>query len=73
MVNVYNNPSAPLAAGGTGALAMTGFNSLWLVLAAFALLALGTALMRIAPTPVRAVASRPGHWSALSQPRHGRQ
>ncbi|MGB3184772.1 MAG: hypothetical protein WBG36_17610 [Ornithinimicrobium sp.] len=70
---MYNNPSAPLAAGGTGALAMTGFNSVWLILAAFAFLALGTALMRIAPTPARAVASRPGHWSAVYQPRHSRR
>lgn len=47
---MYDNPSASLAAGGTGSvLAYTGFNSLWLALAAFALIAVGTALMRIVP------------------------
>ena len=70
MVTVYNNPSAPLAAGGTGALAMTGFNSVWLILAAFAFLAVGTALMRITPTPARAVSARAGHWAAAYQGRH---
>ncbi|MGB3763865.1 MAG: hypothetical protein WA966_11640 [Ornithinimicrobium sp.] len=69
---MYNNPSAPLAAGGTGALAMTGFNSVWLILAAFAFLAVGTALMRITPTPARAVAARQGHWSAVYLGRHRR-
>ncbi|MGB3829697.1 MAG: hypothetical protein WA962_13065 [Ornithinimicrobium sp.] len=67
---MYNNPSAPLAAGGTGALAMTGFNSLWLILAAFAFLAVGTALMRIAPIRTRAVAARSGHWASAYQGRH---
>lgn len=60
---MYNNTSAPLAAGGSSALAMTGANSLWLLLAAFALLALGAAVMRIAPRPARAVAGRPQHWA----------
>jgi hypothetical protein len=47
---VYDNPSAPLAAGGTGSvLAYTGFNSIWLALAAFALIAIGTAVLRIVP------------------------
>lgn len=47
---MYDNPSAPLAAGGTGSvLAYTGFNSVWFALAAFALIAAGTALMRIVP------------------------
>ena len=47
---MYDNPSAPLAAGGTGSvLAYTGFNSVWLALAAFAFIAVGTALMRIVP------------------------
>jgi hypothetical protein len=47
---VYDNPSAPLAAGGTGSvLAYTGFGSIWLALAAFALIAVGTALLRIVP------------------------
>lgn len=50
MVKLYDNPSAPMAAGGTGGvLAYTGFESLWWALAAFALLAAGTALMRIVP------------------------
>ena len=47
---MYDNPSASLAAGGTGSvLAYTGFDSLWLALAAFAVIAIGTALMRIVP------------------------
>jgi hypothetical protein len=47
---MYDNPSAPLAAGGSGSvLAYTGFNSLWLALAAFALIAVGTAMLRIVP------------------------
>jgi hypothetical protein len=50
---MYNNPSAPLAAGGaTGVLAYTGFDAIWLALAAFAMIALGAALMRIVPKPV---------------------
>jgi hypothetical protein len=47
---MYDNPSASLAAGGSGSvLAYTGFGSLWLALAAFALIAVGTALLRIVP------------------------
>jgi hypothetical protein len=47
---MYDNPSAPLAAGGTGSvLAYTGFESIWIALAAFALIAVGTAVMRIVP------------------------
>lgn len=49
---MYDNPSVPVAAGlaaGTGGLAMTGVDAFWLVLAAFALLALGMAIMRIVP------------------------
>jgi hypothetical protein len=47
---MYDNPSGPLAAGGTGsALAYTGLDSVWLALAAFAFIAVGTALMRIVP------------------------
>ncbi len=49
-MKLYDNPSATLAAGGTGGvLAYTGLNSLWWALAAFALVAAGTALMRIVP------------------------
>ena len=47
---MYDNPSASLAAGGSGSvLAYTGFGSLWLALAAFAMIAVGTALLRIVP------------------------
>jgi hypothetical protein len=47
---MYDNPSAPLAAGGSGSvLAYTGFDSVWIALAAFAFIAVGTALMRIVP------------------------
>jgi hypothetical protein len=42
----YNTATPPLA-GGT--LAFTGTNSLWLALAAFALIAAGSAMMRIVP------------------------
>lgn len=70
MVIMYDNPQDILAAGGTGALAMTGSNCIWLVLAAFAFLALGAALLRMTPTPVRGVTARPGHWSTLYDPRH---
>jgi hypothetical protein len=49
---VYTNPAA--AAAGSGAiagsgLAMTGFNVVWLLLAAFALVAAGTAVLRLLP------------------------
>ncbi len=51
---MYNNISSSAGAGaGAGLLAATGANSLmesvWLGLAAFALVAAGTALMRIVP------------------------
>lgn len=42
----YNTATPPLA-GGT--LAFTGTNSIWLALAAFALIAAGSAMMRIVP------------------------
>lgn len=38
-----------LPASGAGTLAFTGTNSLWYGLAAFALLAVGTAILRIIP------------------------
>lgn len=50
------NPNAAAAAGaasGGGALASTGSNSLWLGLAAFALIAVGAALLRIIPAKRR--------------------
>jgi predicted MFS family arabinose efflux permease len=47
---MYSNLSPALGAGaGAGVLASTGFNSLWFGLAAFALIATGTAIMRIVP------------------------
>jgi hypothetical protein len=36
-------------AGGAGCLAQTGMSPLWAILAGFALLAVGTAIMRIIP------------------------
>lgn len=44
---MYNNMAAPAAAGGI--LAITGGNFVWAVLAAFAMIALGSALARIVP------------------------
>lgn len=50
---MYNNPAAPTAgavAAGSGTLAMSGAGDVfWLLLAAFALLALGLAIKRIVP------------------------
>lgn len=48
---MYTNPSGALAAGaGSGVLAATGAGSIfWIVLAGFALLAAGLAIMRIIP------------------------
>jgi hypothetical protein len=48
---MYNNFTAPAAAGiGGSALAFTGAgDALWLGLAAFAMVALGTAIKRIVP------------------------
>lgn len=46
---MYQKVGAVTAAGATSGLAYTGVNALWLVLAAFALLAAGAALLRIAP------------------------
>jgi hypothetical protein len=43
---MYNNV---LPASGAGVLALTGSSSLWYGLAAFALLAAGTAILRILP------------------------
>ncbi|MEU2615949.1 hypothetical protein ABZ570_30915 [Micromonospora sp. NPDC007271] len=43
--------TAPAAAGAatSGGLALTGASTVWIVLAGFAMLAAGSALMRIAP------------------------
>lgn len=49
---MYNNVSAPLATAtgtGTTALAVTGADMFWYVLAGFALIAAGMALLRILP------------------------
>lgn len=46
---MYSNPTPVVAAGAAGALAYTGANVLWAVLAAFALLAAGIAMARIVP------------------------
>jgi hypothetical protein len=46
---MYNNPTPVVAAGTAGALAYTGANVVWFALAAFALIAAGTALTRIMP------------------------
>lgn len=53
MTDIYNN-TGTLAAGG-GGLAMTGLtgNLLWLFLAAFAVLALGLAVLRTVPRSQR--------------------
>lgn len=56
---MYNNLTP--AAGAGGMLAVTGVNSLWLFLAAFAMIALGAAIWRI--TPRKQAAVREGHWS----------
>lgn len=61
---MYNDVSAPLAAGTSGGmLAVTGTSSLWLGLAAFAMLALGTALLRIGPRKAARAEINAGHWS----------
>ncbi|MBB1157158.1 MULTISPECIES: hypothetical protein [Amycolatopsis] len=46
---MYQKIGAASAAGVTGGLAFTGVNVLWLLLAGFALLAAGTAMLRILP------------------------
>lgn len=48
---MYSNPAAVAGSGvvaGTG-LAMTGLNVMWLLLAAFALVAAGAAFLRLVP------------------------
>ena len=53
VIRMYDNPNAAMAAGtlGSGAavLPYTGIDAIWLLLASFALLAAGSALLRIAP------------------------
>lgn len=46
---MYQKIGAASVAGVTGGLAFTGVNVLWLLLAGFALLAAGTAMLRILP------------------------
>ena len=51
MILMYNSPATAAGAGTTaiGGLAMTGLNVVWLLLAAFALLGAGMAVMRLVP------------------------
>jgi 4-hydroxybenzoate polyprenyltransferase len=51
VILMYNSPAAVSAAsaGALGGLAATGLNVIWLLLAAFALLGAGMALMRLVP------------------------
>ena len=54
MVTMYNNPTALIgapAAGRITALSTTGLNVAWLLLAAFALISAGVALLRLLPAP----------------------
>ena len=47
---MYNNPSAAGAAGiGAATLPYTGIDAIWLMLAGFALIAAGSAIMRMLP------------------------
>jgi hypothetical protein len=46
---MYNHAGAVGAAAGASALPFTGFNAIWFVLAAFALVSAGTAILRIVP------------------------
>ena len=46
---MYNHSGVLGAGAATGSLAFTGFNAIWLVLASFALMTAGTALLRIIP------------------------
>lgn len=46
---MYQKAAAGLGAGGAAVLPFTGGNVLFLVLAAFALLAAGTAILRVIP------------------------
>jgi len=62
MVAMYNNPTgvvAAPAAGGITALASTGLNVVWLLLAAFALISAGVALLRLLPAPYLSTAGHP--------------
>lgn len=66
---MYDN-LAPWAAEGTGALAATGLNFAWLILAGVAFLILGAVLLRFAPSLVRVVSARTGHGAAGYQGKH---
>jgi predicted membrane metal-binding protein len=51
---MYQNSAAAAATGASGGvLAATGFAPLWIILASFALLAAGTAVLRIVPRRAR--------------------
>ena len=59
---MYNNPTALIgapAAGGITALSTTGLNVAWLLLAAFALISAGVALLRLLPAPYLTTAGHP--------------
>jgi hypothetical protein len=51
MYTTHGAAGATAAAGGGAALAVTGLNVVWIMLAAFALLGAGLALLRIVPRP----------------------
>lgn len=46
---MYSNPTPVMAAGAAGALAFTGSNVMWSILASFALIAAGSAINRMLP------------------------
>lgn len=50
---MYQKVGTAAAMGATGGLAYTGVHVVWLLLAAFALIAAGAALLRILPKPSR--------------------
>ena len=51
MYTTHGAAGATTAVGGGAALAATGMNVVWIVLAGFALLGAGLAMMRIVPRP----------------------
>lgn len=61
---MYNNPVVPaVVSTGGGAIAASGMGSLWLGLAAFAMIALAAALMRIVPRAGEGEVDQ-SHWGA---------
>jgi 4-hydroxybenzoate polyprenyltransferase len=49
VISMYNTAGTAGAAATVGGLAATGLNVMWLLLAAFALLGAGMAIMRLVP------------------------